>query len=64
VGLLAIVIYGASISIGEHTTTSTHPIGLNIWGFIVLAAVLVALVLGFVSWRRRRQRRPASGGTT
>ena len=62
-GLLAAVIYGVSISVGEHTTTSTHIIGLSIWGFVVLVVVVIALVLGFVAWRQRRQRRQSSGGT-
>ena len=55
---------GASISVGEHTMTSTHThiVGLNIWGFAVLAVVVTAMALGFVPWRRRRQAGAASRG--
>jgi heme/copper-type cytochrome/quinol oxidase subunit 2 len=62
-GLLAAAIFEVSISVGEHTTTSTHVIGLSIWGFVVLVVVVIALIIGFVAWLRRRQRRTASGGT-
>ena len=56
--------YGVSTSVGEHTTTSTHIIGLNHWGFLALAVVVVALILGIFGWRRRRHRRIAAGGTS
>lgn len=60
---LVSAMFGVSVQSGEHTTTSTHIIGLSIWGFVVLVVVVIALVLGFVAWRQRRQRRQSSGGT-
>ena len=54
---LVSAMFGVSVDPGEHTTTSTHIIGLGLWGFVVLVVVVIALVLGFVAWRQRRQRR-------
>ena len=61
-GLLAVAIYEASIVVGEHPMTSTHIAGLSAWGFFALAAVVIASILGFVAWRRGRQRMATPGG--
>ena len=61
-GLIAVAIYGVTITVPEHVT-STHVVGLSVWGFVVLSGVVAALVVGFSAWRVRSQRKSASSGT-
>jgi hypothetical protein len=61
-GLLAAAIYGVTITVPEHVA-STRFVGISIWGYLVLAAVLAAMLLGFIAWRVRWGRKSPPGGT-
>jgi hypothetical protein len=60
-GLLAAEMYGVTITVPEHVT-STRFVGISIWGYLLLAVLLAAMLLGFIAWRVRRHRKAASGG--